>query len=193
MTTEKSSPSHPGQDQTPAHARPERYVNVVRRVGGRWVMEYECPIDGEELFEWFNPTLVQWLADRAVGRPACIVCRHDIVDRHRTPQTFLLIETDVLSKCPPKQVRLIDICDQCAAGSDDELRRLALRQLGGRASATRRIIGDNNRLVWEFMFGGSVFTINDDGSVHGRSPMTGRAPQHSRDIRRKPKPGRSER
>lgn len=80
MTTEKSSPSHPGQDQTPAHARPERYVNVVRRVGGRWVMEYECPIDGEELFEWFNPTLVQWLAER--GRSSGL---HRLPARYRRP------------------------------------------------------------------------------------------------------------
>lgn len=170
--------------------RREHYVNVIRSSRGRWMIGYECPIDGEEHFDWFMPALRQWLADRAVSRPACVVCRRDVVDRQRPPQALLLIEVDVLPERPPSQVWFVDICDQCSSGSDEELRKLGLRNLFGRAGVPSRI-GDYS--IVGGVFGGSVFTVND-GSIHGGSlPMTmRREAQHAEPIAGKSKPEEDE-
>jgi hypothetical protein len=166
--------------------RREHYVNVVRPSRGRWMMEYECPIDGEELFLWFMPALRQWLVNRAAIRPSCVVCgRHNVVDGQRPPQAFLLVEVDAAAERPPRQVLFLDICDHCAARDNDELRKVGLRRLWGRASVPRQI-GDDDGTFVEFVLGGSRFTF-DDSSVHGDGPpMTGGAPQHGRDIGGKP-------
>lgn len=156
--------------------RIENYVNVVRAFSGRWVMgepPMEAPVDNEELFEWFMPALQQWLKNRAISRPTCIVCRNNIKDSQRAPQAFLLIEIDAApGERPPKQVLFINICDYCATRGNEELMQAALRQLFGRARVPRRISDGGVKKFRDFVLGGR-FTFDTDGSVHGSSPMAG--------------------
>jgi hypothetical protein len=149
------------------------YVNPIRWRGGRWEMGYDCPISGDPQFDWLWPTLKQWLADRLIGHaPVCVCCGNKIVNRDRPPQQFLLVEIDAVAERAPKQAWLTDICDYCSSRDDDELTKLALRRVFGKARMPRRVDGRMLGIRWR----GGVYVFDDDG--HGSPPMARQKADH---------------
>src|SRR5262245_37853897 len=79
---------------------------------------------------WFTEALAQWMASRASGGRLCFACDHEFVHGESPPHAFLFAEIDIQRSGPPRQIILSGICRECAARGDDELRRLAVTQLG---------------------------------------------------------------
>jgi hypothetical protein len=177
---------------TKRRRRIENYLFLARRKVGRWFVvdplddpSYEMPIERLLNWRWIRPRLGRWLANRASSQPICVICRNDIIDCHRSPEAFLLVEVDAAAERPPKQVWFVEVCDHCGARSNDEILRLGIRQLWGRVVPRRPIEGDAGFV--EFVLGAGVFTFDDshggdapmNEEVAGPEPQHGQPPAHN--------------